>query len=70
MKVATDKNNSSPSIVINKRKQITDHFVYKTVSGKKTDNVFSTSQPSTPNKESSVMMTKIYDNDYVNTEIF
>jgi len=69
MTVANEKNNSPPSIVINKRKQITDHFVYETVSGKKTDNVFSTSQPSTPNRESSVKITQIYDNDYVNTEI-
>jgi hypothetical protein len=69
MTVANEKNNSPPSIVINKRKQITDHFVYKTVSGKKTDNVFSTSQPSTPNRESSIKITQIYDNDYVNTEI-
>jgi len=69
MTVANEKNNSPPSIVINKRKQITDHFVYETVSGKKTENVFSTSQPSTPNRESSIKITQIYDNDYVNTEI-
>jgi hypothetical protein len=59
----------SPSIVINKRKQITDHYVYKTSSGKYTDNVFSSSQPSTPNAEPSVRMKQIFTNDYANINI-